>query len=55
MMLGSSRQTVSGVASALQKEGIISYAYGRVDVLDRVRLEHGAWSMTIRRRQPCIS
>ena len=42
MMLGSSRQTVSVVASALQKEGIISYAYGRVNVLDRVRLEHGA-------------
>ena len=42
MMLGSSRQTVSVVASALQKEGIISYTYGRVNVLDRVRLEQGA-------------
>jgi len=42
MMLGSSRQTVSVVAGALQKEGIISYAYGRVNVLDRVRLEQGA-------------
>jgi CRP-like cAMP-binding protein len=42
MMLGSSRQTVNVVASALQKEGIISYAYGRVNVLDRVRLEQGA-------------
>ncbi len=42
MMLGSSRQTVNVVASGLQKEGIISYAYGRVNVLDRVRLEHGA-------------
>ena len=42
MMLGSSRQTVSMVASALQKERIISHAYGRVNVLDRVRLEQGA-------------
>ena len=42
MMLGSSRQTVSVVASALQKQGIISYAYGRVNVLDRGRLEQGA-------------
>src|SRR4029453_5028956 len=42
MMLGSSRQTVNVVASGLQKEGIISYAYGRVNVLDRARLEQGA-------------
>jgi CRP-like cAMP-binding protein len=42
MMLGSSRQTVSMVASALQKERIISHTYGRVNVLDRVRLEQGA-------------
>jgi CRP-like cAMP-binding protein len=42
MMLGSSRQTVNVVASALQKDGIISYAYGRVNVLDRPRLEQGA-------------
>jgi CRP-like cAMP-binding protein len=42
MMLGSSRQTVNVVATALQKEGIISYAYGRVNVLDRGRLEQGA-------------
>lgn len=42
MMLGSSRQTVSVVASALQKDGIISYSYGRVNVLDRARLERGA-------------
>ena len=41
-MLGSSRQTVNVVASALQKEDIISYAYGRVNVLDRARLEQGA-------------
>ena len=27
------------MASALQKEGIIRYAYGRVNVLDRARLE----------------
>jgi hypothetical protein len=33
---------VNVVASALQKEGIISYAYGRVNVLDRGRLEQGA-------------
>jgi CRP-like cAMP-binding protein len=42
MMLVSSRQTVSVVASGLQNEGIISYTYGRGNVLDRVRLEHGA-------------
>ena len=42
MMLGSSRQTVSVVASTLQKQGIISYSYGRVNVLDRDRLEQGA-------------
>jgi CRP-like cAMP-binding protein len=42
MMLGSSRQTVSVVATTLQKEGIISYAYGRVNILDRLRLEQSA-------------
>lgn len=42
MMLGSTRQTVNVVASALQKENIIHYAYGRVDVRDRERLEQGA-------------
>ena len=42
IMLGSSRQTVSVVASSLQKDGIISYAYGRVNVLDRERLEQSA-------------
>jgi CRP-like cAMP-binding protein len=42
MMLGSSRQTVNVIASALQKDGIISYAYGRVNVVDRQRLEQCA-------------
>ena len=42
MMLGSPRQTVNVVASALQKDDIISDAYGRVNVLDRTRLEQRA-------------
>jgi CRP-like cAMP-binding protein len=41
-MLGSTRPTVSVVASTLQKEGVISYSYGRVTILDRARLESGA-------------
>jgi CRP-like cAMP-binding protein len=39
MMLGATRPTVSLVAAALQKKGLITYHRGRVKVLDRVRLE----------------
>ena len=42
MMLSSSRQAVNAVAGELQREGVISYRYGRVKVLDRRRLEHRA-------------
>ena len=39
MMLGSTRPTVTVVAGALQKAGLIRYKYGRITVLDRQRLE----------------
>jgi CRP-like cAMP-binding protein len=37
-MLGARRPTVSAVATALQKAGVIRYTHGRVTVLDRKRL-----------------
>jgi CRP-like cAMP-binding protein len=42
MMLGSSRPTVSVVASTLQQAGLIRYTYGRITVTDRQGLEAGA-------------
>jgi CRP-like cAMP-binding protein len=39
MMLGAARPTVSTVAGALQKSGVITYRRGRVRVLDRPGLE----------------
>ena len=41
-MLGSTRPTVSVVASTLQKAGLISYAHGQMRIIDRVGLEEGA-------------
>ena len=38
-LLGATRQTVTGVASALQRDGIIDYTRGRLEILDRPRLE----------------
>lgn len=38
-LLGATRQTVAGVASALQRQQIIDYARGQVHILDRRRLE----------------
>lgn len=39
MMLGATRQTVTGVAGSLQKAGLIRYHRGRVRILDRPGLE----------------
>ena len=39
MMLGTSRPTVTIVASTLQKAGLITYHRGHVTILDRERLE----------------
>jgi CRP-like cAMP-binding protein len=39
MMLGVSRQTVTRVAGALQRDGAIAYRHGRMQLLDRSRLE----------------
>jgi CRP-like cAMP-binding protein len=39
MMLGAARPTVSVVAGALQKSGLITYRHGRVSVVDRAGLE----------------
>jgi hypothetical protein len=41
-MLGVRRATVSEVASALQRDGLISYEYRRITVLDRDGLEAAA-------------
>lgn len=39
MMLGSTRPTVSVVASTLQKAGLITYVHGRIRIVDRRGLE----------------
>jgi CRP-like cAMP-binding protein len=39
MMLGSTRPTVSAVAGALQKAGLIKYMHGHITILDRQSLE----------------
>jgi CRP-like cAMP-binding protein len=39
MMLGATRPTVSVVAGALQRAGLITYRRGRVKILDRKKLE----------------
>ena len=41
-MLGVRRQSVTGVAVALQKAGLISYSHGRMTVRDRQGLEETA-------------
>lgn len=41
-MLGSQRTGVSEAACALQREGIISYSRGRIEILDRRKLEDTA-------------
>jgi CRP-like cAMP-binding protein len=41
-MLGMRRATVSETAGALQDAGIIKYAYGRITIVDRARLEAAA-------------
>ena len=42
MMLGSTRPTVSVVAGALQKAGLIKYVHGKITILDRARLERAS-------------
>ena len=42
MMLGSTRPTVSVVASTLQRAGLISYTHGHITVIDRAGLEAAA-------------
>jgi CRP-like cAMP-binding protein len=42
MMLGATRPTVTVVAGALQREGLIRYHRGRVTVVDRERLEQAS-------------
>jgi CRP-like cAMP-binding protein len=41
-MLGVQRTTVTAVAKALQEEGMIRNGRGRIEILDRARLEHRA-------------
>ena len=41
-MLGMQRPTVSAVAAALQRQGLIRYTHGRIAVLDRLGLEERA-------------
>ena len=39
MMLGATRPTVTVVAGALQKAGLIKYVHGRITIVDRQGLE----------------
>ena len=41
-LLGATRQTVTGVATALQRDGLIEYTRGKLDLLDRRGLEAAA-------------
>jgi len=41
-MLGVRRTTVTILARTLQQEGAIKYARGRIRILDREKLQHGA-------------
>jgi CRP-like cAMP-binding protein len=41
-MLGVRRTTVTILAQSLQREGIIKYSRGHLEILDRQKLEHGA-------------
>ena len=41
-MLGTDRPSVSLAASALQRQGVIEYAYGGVKIVNRKKLEHAA-------------
>jgi CRP-like cAMP-binding protein len=41
-MLGTSRSGISGAAGTLQRRGLISYARGRLTILDRKKLEAAA-------------
>jgi CRP-like cAMP-binding protein len=43
-MLGAKRTTVTVVASALQRDGLIEYTRGKIRILDRDRLEDAACS-----------
>jgi CRP-like cAMP-binding protein len=42
MMLGATRPTVTVVAGALQKAGLIHYRHGRITIRDRKSLEHAS-------------
>ena len=42
MMLGSTRPTVSAIAGALQKAGLLTYTHGHITILDRHGLEAGS-------------
>jgi CRP-like cAMP-binding protein len=42
MMLGSTRPTVSAVAGALQRAGLIKYTHGHITILDRQSLEEAS-------------
>jgi CRP-like cAMP-binding protein len=52
MMLGSTRPTVTVVAGALQKAGLIKYVHGRITILDRQSLESASCECyaTVRRQ-----
>jgi len=41
-LLGATRQTVTGAASALSRKKVIDYTRGRLEILDRARLEAAA-------------
>ena len=41
-LLGATRQTVTGVATALQRDGIITYSRGQIEILNRAGLEAAA-------------
>ena len=41
-MLGVRREGVTDAANALRRAGLIEYARGRIQLLDRPRLEHRA-------------
>jgi Mn-dependent DtxR family transcriptional regulator len=55
-MLGVRRSSVTDVAGAIQKRGLIRYHRGRIDVTDRPKLEEAACECyrAIRRRTEAV-
>jgi CRP-like cAMP-binding protein len=53
LLLGVRRESVTMTAGALQKEGLISYGRGRIEIIDRPHLEERACECYLAVKQEC--